>query len=294
MKVIEISFFGGFNICVDGRSLDMTASPRQLRLLSHLILIGDRSADKRELADLCFGYGEYAGRPEASLNALNALVHRLRETLSGLHPDLAGSIIYENGGYKVEFPSSVTTDVSTFESLSSRALGATDLSDAKKCAAEAIFLYKGEFLGGMLYDAYVRSLAEKYAAMHMRLVEFLFRILRSGGDHASICELAECAIAISPLCESFRYEKLLSLCEMQRYAEASEFYDTTVSLFAQKLSIAPSERFRSLGERIPNVKKGEMTVILSTRMSEKIPEIRRALSSITGLDEEGIDILLKR
>lgn len=294
MNGLKISFFGGFDICLGEKSLDMSASPRQLRLLSRLILIGERIIDKRELADLCFGYGEYTGRPEASLNALNALIHRLRETLSRLHPDLADSIIYENGGYRIKFPIGVTTDTCDFEALGSRALGSADLSEAKKYALEATSLYRGEFLGGMLYDAYVRSLAEKYAAMHMRLVEFLFRILRSDGDHAEICRLSERAIAISPLCESFRYEKLLSLCDMKKYAEAREFYDATALLFAQKLSIAPSERFRMLGERIPSVKENGVTVILSPQMSEKIPEIRRALSNITGLDEKRIEILTKR
>lgn len=293
MNSLKISLFGGFTISLDDLCLDVKRSRRQMRLLVHLILNRDRVLGKRELVDICFGYGEYAGRPKASLNALNALFHRLRASLSKVSKELSDSIVCEGGSYRMILTQDCEIDTELFEELSTKALACTDLSEAKRYALDAISLYTGSFLDGEFSDSSLKSRAQSYASTYLRLVELVCRILWAHGDLSSVESLSKRAIAIDPLCESFRYERLSVLCEIGRTNEAVELYNETVRIFAEKLSIAPSKRFRDLGEALFLQEKEKTVILLSSEHEHKAGEIQRVLARVIGAEEKDISVIIK-
>ncbi len=287
MENLKIRFFGPFTLSLGEKSVCETGARghRQWRLIKYLILNRERPVSRRELVDVVFGYGAYSGRFEEALNALNAMIHRARKTLSSLGLEPSKVIIYERNSYRFLLPEGTEIDCELFEYLSARVFSGGSLEEMKPHALGALEVYGGFFLDKNFPDEKTRLAVEKYHDTYKRIFNLACGALKRERDFITISEISERASAIDPFCEDFYIERVSALLEAGEKARAAEIYRKADEFFESRTELIPSERFRQLGEAFEG--KARVSLLLPEKYSDKTEKIRSLLIDALG---EGADV----
>lgn len=164
MAVLRLLFLGPLTLLADEQPLPLPATQKAQSLLAYLVLRRGRPQPRSELAGVFWPEAP----PRRARRSLNTALWHIRRVLPGDDYLLASA---EDVQFNPQ--SAFWLDVSDFEALlARRPAGEEALPDALDRLAQAVALYRGEFLAG-LYDDWV--LNERYA-LEARFLEALARL----------------------------------------------------------------------------------------------------------------------
>src|SRR5262249_4896925 len=180
---VRIRMLGPFEVRTGDGTVVEVPGVRLRALLAALALEPGRIVTREKLVDWIWGQQP----PADELNALQALVSRLRKMLPG------GVIEADSGGYRLAVPPDAV-DVSRFERLVGQARGADSAARADLLRS-ASQLWRGTAMEGVAlrgseaFDAAVTRLDELYLAALGDRVDADIRLGRGGGRGSEVTEV---------------------------------------------------------------------------------------------------------
>lgn len=249
--VLAATLFGGFSMTLDGRPLLLwqNRGSRVTGLLQYLLYHQEKSFRREELFDLLFS-GDESADPA---NTFRVTLFRLRKLLvsSGL-PDLP-YIESKNGlcGWNTEIP--VETDVDRFLRLTDaadRADLADNAQEALRARIEALSIYRGELLPGLMGEDWVAVESTRLKNRYLDCLDRAIAALEAAKEHEKIYEIATQAAAIYPYDEALHLLRIESLIELRRPKEALAVFETVTETYYAELGLQPSDEMNALHARI--------------------------------------------
>src|SRR5215470_6294753 len=270
---VRIGMLGPFEVRTgDGTAVEVPGV-RLRALLAALALEPGRIVTREKLVDWIWGQQP----PADEVNALQALVSRLRKMLPG------GVIEADSGGYRLAVPPDAV-DVSRFERLVGLARAAEPAARADLLRS-ALELWRGTAMEGVAlrgseaFDAAVTRLDELYLTALGDRVDADIRLGR-GVELAS--ELTE-LVATHPLREGFVAALMRALAEAGRRAEALTVYQRTRERLAEELGVDPSSELSALHTALLRGELGEGA-------ENRRTNLRAELTSFVGRDDDVVAV----
>lgn len=245
---LAATMFGGFSMTLDGRPLLLwqNRGSRVTGLLQYLLYHQEKSFRREELFDLLFS-GDESADPA---NTFRVTLFRLRKLLvsSGL-PDLP-YIESKNGlcGWNTEIP--VETDVDRFLRLTDVADRADNPAEALQARIEALSLYRGELLPGLMGEDWVAVESTRLKNRYLDCLDRAIAALKADKEHEKIYEIATQAAANYPYDEALHLLRIESLIELHRPKEALAVFETVTETYYAELGLQPSDEMNALHARI--------------------------------------------
>lgn len=245
MSQLEVRLLGNVEVRYLGRSLGIPAG-RQRTLLAALALRPGHVLSMEEIAERLWGIDP----PSSSRVTIRTYVKRLRRVLDGALGSATSVITSEHGGYRLRRDAAVV-DADLFRVLITRAASAGDHRAEAQLLDEALALWRGEALSGVVSESLVASVApameeERLAALHRRID----LCLEEGGTTADHLPMLRELLAKDPLQERFWAQLLQTLYLSGRQAEALREYERCRQLLADSLGTDPGTELRQLHQRI--------------------------------------------
>jgi DNA-binding SARP family transcriptional activator len=204
---------------IGGRWLEQ----RPGQILKYLVAERDRAPHVDEIADSIW--------PEADMNAaatVRYFVHALRARVEPEHPKRTGFsfVVARQGGYALE-RSRVTIDADEFEAKVRAGLDAfrgTEVDAAERLLADAISLYKGDFLADERYADWVLPERNRLRKVASDAIRALGRIRLDAGDLERAVELAARLTQLQPYDPDVHRHLIALLLTAGRRSDASRHY----------------------------------------------------------------------
>ncbi|MFI2437087.1 BTAD domain-containing putative transcriptional regulator [Streptomyces sp. NPDC018693] len=188
------------------------------------------------------------GGPVDPANALQTLVSRFRRTL----PPYAETMRWTSGGYRLDLPPDAV-DALRFERLTTGArhlLGSGQPSPAARQLSDALALWRGDALAGLLDHPFAAAAAARLEELRIAAVEdHTDAVLAAGQADAPencglLAELEE-HVTAHPLRERLRALQMRALCEAGRHTEALAVYEDFRKMLAAELGTGPGAQVRA-------------------------------------------------
>ncbi|MFC9506807.1 BTAD domain-containing putative transcriptional regulator [Streptomyces sp. NPDC057002] len=216
---------------------------KQRCVLAVLLCDAGRVVSAERLIDRVWGENP----PGSVRNILSGYVGRLRAALRS-----AGAsgvrLTRSSGGYLLDVaPESV--DVHRFRRLVAEARHTADTGQAAELLRDALGLWHGEALSGLLgawAEETRAGLGDEHLTAELRYHELGLRLDR----HAQALERLRQLAAAHPLDERVVRHLMTALCRGDRQAEALEAYEDTRHRLAEELGVDPGTELRALHRRI--------------------------------------------
>ncbi|WP_063790251.1 AfsR/SARP family transcriptional regulator [Streptomyces sp. NRRL B-24085] len=245
--IVQFLLLGGLEIRAECGSRATFRSELQ-RTLMHVLLVSEgKTVSVDALIDEL--WGELP--PSGVVNALQALVSRLRKKLASLERGREASrLIGHPYGYQLVVDED-ELDASSFVAAVTRAQAA----DGRPCEVvdmlrAALARWRGPVFGGEASGPICRAAAARYEEYRIRALELLFENELARGNHAGILgELRE-KHAENPLQERFCAQLMIALYRCGRQAEALSSYREMWSRLSEELGIEPSIELRRTEQAI--------------------------------------------
>ncbi|MEU4548007.1 BTAD domain-containing putative transcriptional regulator [Nonomuraea dietziae] len=176
-----------------------------------------------------------------TVNALHALVHRLRKALGE-----AGVVERVAGGYRLHVRAE-QVNAARFEELAkrgSRELAAGDVQRAASLLEEALALWRGEALADVRDIPFAGTAAARLDELRVGAVEDRFEAKLRLGHHGEILADVEAAAAAHPLRERLAGLRMRALHAVGRQSDALAVFEKVRETLAEELGVDPSEDLR--------------------------------------------------
>lgn len=254
MRTLNISMFGELSISYNDKIVDEKSqhSRKTFLLLAYLIAFRKKAIPQFELFEVLWKDNE----SDNPVNALRTLLSRTRNILSKLdYPDVNRLIKASNGSYYWNKEIPVSLDIDIFEEYYNL-LKKESISDDNKITygKKALELYKGSFLSNLSSEYWVVPMATYYNSIFINIVNILIDLYLKQDDYASIVELCNTAIALSPYQENFYYYLIDALYETGNSKDAIEQYKKAEAFMYANFGVSLSSKFSSLYKKICNTK----------------------------------------
>ncbi|MCE7010944.1 winged helix-turn-helix domain-containing protein [Kibdelosporangium philippinense] len=254
----------------DGTPIEVSAA-RLRTLLARLALAVGETVSSEALIDDLWGHNP----PTDALNALHALIYRLRKALRD-----PGALESAGVGYRLAVaPENV--DIRQFEHLATR--GRRELStgapqQAATLLGEALNLWRGTALADVREAPFADAAAVRLEELRAVVLEDRFEAELRLGHHAEILADLTAASADHPLRERLAALRMRALSAAGRQSDALAAYEEVRSRLADELGVDPSA----------DVREAHLAVL---RGSVERPELTPGrlparLTSFTGRDDE--------
>src|SRR5262245_35649908 len=214
-------------------------------VLAVMLLHANEFVSRERLIDELWGEAP----PPTARKALNVYVSKLRKALTrdGLDP-----IATEDGGYRFGIDHD-ELDLAHMQHLHVSArerVAAGDLEAAAELLHEALALWRGPTLAGLLLESHGR--AEVAQLDELRLTALMDRIDcdLALGRHEEVLGELHVLIGEHPLRERLRAQLMLALYRADRQAEALEVYQQAREVLVDELGIEPSQALQRLQKEI--------------------------------------------
>ncbi|MFQ6328363.1 BTAD domain-containing putative transcriptional regulator [Nocardia sp. CWNU-33] len=218
----------------DGAPIDLGGT-RVRALLARLALAGNEMVSVDSLLDGLWGEHSSGG----TVNALHALVHRLRKALAG-----AGVVETVAGGYRLR---SKQVDALRFEKLAkrgSRELAAGAVQRAASLLDEALALWRGDSLADVRDIPFAGTAGARLDELRVGATEDRFEAELRLGRHGEILADVEAAAAEHPLRERLAGLRMRALHAAGRQSDALAVFEKVRGTLAEELGVNPSEELR--------------------------------------------------
>ncbi|MFB9205487.1 BTAD domain-containing putative transcriptional regulator [Nonomuraea spiralis] len=233
----------------DGAPIDLGGT-RVRALLARLALAGNEVVSVDSLLGGLWGDDSSGG----TVNALHALVHRLRKALAE-----AGTVETVAGGYRLRLRAE-DVDAARFEELAGRGgreLAAGDAGQAASLLDDALALWRGDALADVRDIPFAGTAGTRLDELRVGAAEDRFEAELRLGHHGRILADLEAAAASRPLRERLAGLRMRALHAAGRRSDALAVYDQVRDTLAEELGVDPSEELR---ETHLAVLRGELDV----------------------------------
>jgi len=200
MEKLKVTAFGGFSMSMGGVALNGLSRKTRL-LLEYFVVFKGRGVTREELIELlgatgASGEGDSGGATGAS-GALNSRIHRLKEYLKRLSPNVP-VIINTHGTYRFNPSIECVFDFEEFERLYKDSLNTHRNREKLMLLLRAIELYKGDFLPNRTGEKWALPLNLRYRDMYADAVHTAIRLLEKENRFNEIIPLCRAAVAAEP------------------------------------------------------------------------------------------------
>lgn len=254
---IMIVTFGNFDIRYNNKSLLGKAGKRSLKimdLLKFFITFQDKNLLPEAIIDKVFADTE----TQDPKNALRTQIYRMRKMAAEITQDIiAGdesyfALDFQNGFYVFSLNEQCCFDASVFSRLIDQAnkIKDTDPKQALILYAEALSLYKGEYLAENQYCEWAIPFRNRYQRLYFRALLDQLELLKHYERYADIVEACEDGLQIDPYEESVYVYYLEALLELGQINQAGLQYKFIVNKLSQELGVKPSARLRETFQKI--------------------------------------------
>ncbi|TMR90437.1 BTAD domain-containing putative transcriptional regulator [Nonomuraea basaltis] len=261
----------------DGAPIDV-GGIRVRALLARLALAGGEVVSVDSLLD-----GLWGERPSGdSVNALHALVHRLRRALGGV-----GVVETVAGGYRLHVRGE-HVDAARFEELAKRGgreLAAGAAGQAALLLGGALALWRGDALADVRDIPFASTAGARLDELRVGAAEDRFEAELRLGHHGEILADVEAAAADHPLRERLAGLRMRALHAAGRQSDALAVFEEVRRTLAEELGVDPSEELRKTHVA---VLRGELEVPEAAPTGpEAVPgRLPAPLTSFVGREEE--------
>ncbi len=237
---MQIRVLGSVDVELDG-ALVKLAGPKQRAVLSMLALNANEVVSLERLIDGLWGDEP----PATAAKMVQQYVSQLRRALA----EQGGSEIVTRGrGYELCIdPGAV--DALRFERLLDRACAESD-GHRGDLAREALALWRGAPLSGMLEEPFAATEARRLEDLHLAAVELALEGDLQAGRHTEVAGRLATLVDEHPLRERLRALLMLALYRGGRQAEALEAFQDARWTLVEKLGLEPGPELRRLQEAI--------------------------------------------
>lgn len=261
----------------DGAPIDV-GGIRVRALLARLALAGGEVVSVDSLLDAL--WGEHPSGD--SVNALHALVHRLRRALGG-----AGVVETVAGGYRLHVRGE-HVDAVRFEELAKRGgreLAAGAAGRAASTLRDALAPWRGDALADVRDIPFAGTAGARLDELRVGAAEDRFEAELRLGHHGEILADVEAAAAAHPLRERLAGLRMRALHAAGRQSDALAVFEEVRRTLAEELGVDPSEELRKTHLA---VLRGELEVPEAAPTGpEAVPgRLPAPLTSFVGREEE--------
>jgi DNA-binding SARP family transcriptional activator len=175
---LRVSFFGNFEIFVDGEVLPLGANAKAVAILKYLLAHRARTVSR----DYLMGWLWPESNAKKARWSLNSAVHALRKISDEwtlLRAPCANFVVFEGGRYRLCPSLRVSTDVDEFDAhyeCGRRLMGEGRRHEAATEYEEAVRLYRGDYLVEELYEDWTmverERLINAYVSALTRLADY--------------------------------------------------------------------------------------------------------------------------
>ncbi|MCG5213220.1 BTAD domain-containing putative transcriptional regulator [Streptosporangium soli] len=261
----------------DGAPIDLGGT-RVRALLARLALAGGEVVSVDSLL-----HGLWGERPSGdTVNALHALVHRLRRALGG-----AGVVETVAGGYRLHVRTE-HVDAVRFEELAKRGARELAAGAAQRAASllrDALGMWRGDALADVRDIPFAGTAGARLDELRVGAAEDRFEAELRLGRHGEILADVEAAAADHPLRERLAGLRMRALHAAGRQSDALAVFAEVRGTLAEELGVDPSEELRKTHLA---VLRGELEI---PEAEQARPEAVRGrlpaqLTSFVGREEE--------
>ncbi len=250
---LQIHLLGTFHVALDGAPLAGLRSDKARALLAYLAVERTGPHRRERLATLLWGEAsEQAARASLRTTLLN-----LRQALAGLHPPL---LVITRHTVHLAATDDCWVDAAEFGAL----LDACDahphraLADCPDCVPrleQAVALYRGDFLAGLLVDApdFEEWRLLQQETLHARALTALAALTAyhlGRGRYARVQQYARRQLALEPWNEEAHRQLMRALAGVGQRSAALAQYETCCHALREALGVEPSPETRTLYEEI--------------------------------------------
>ncbi|MDO4565725.1 MAG: bacterial transcriptional activator domain-containing protein [Oscillospiraceae bacterium] len=250
-KGFYVQMLGGFAMFWDGREISLKSgdATKAMQILQLLLYNSPERVSSSYIVSHIFAYDDILN-PH---NNLKALISMLRRQLDAAGMPKSSYIQYRDNGYVWGAELLPLVDAHLFE----RALKTAEAETLKEKRIEsyrqALLLFEGEFLPGLLGSDWAAPLRVYYNELYSNAVRALSELLSEKGDYAALLEIAERSYRLLRT-EEWQILKMQCLMHLGRWDEAKQTYMEAVDIMPREYGVAPSEellqQFRLISSQI--------------------------------------------
>lgn len=224
-----------------------------MHVLQMLLYYGERGVSKDTLLKILFGANDSVAD---AANNLKVVISNLRRLLKRAGLPETTTIVFKAGSYYFVSDIPVEIDVQLFEEQVKKTQQMQD-EEFQQALSKVCSLYGGDFLPHLETYEWVMVAAAHYKEKYSGCTRKLAALLQEQKDYQQLLRLTTQA---SVLCrhEEWDVMRIQSLLAMERYQEAKEVYEETVTRLAQEFDVKPSAHLtnclRQLEQAIPSRK----------------------------------------
>jgi DNA-binding NarL/FixJ family response regulator/DNA-binding winged helix-turn-helix (wHTH) protein len=283
---VEYRILGPLEVVDEGEPVPL-GRPKERLALAVLLLHANEFVSRERLIDELWGESP----PPTARKAVNVYVSQLRKALTrnGLDP-----IATADGGYRIDADE---LDVAHMQQLLARArecAAAGELEAAAELLREALDLWRGPTLAGLLLESHGRD--EIARLDELRVTALMDRIDcdLALGRHEQVLGELNVLVGEHPLRERLRAQLMLALYRADRQADALEAYQQTREVLVEELGIEPSPALQRLQKGILAQDPAlELQAAIATPNAAASPPTRLVLAEDHYLLREGMKRLLE-
>lgn len=234
-NVLEVFTLGTFRLKWGEKSIscDINRAKRVWYLLAYILYHHKRPVPQSELIDLLWNDEKDRANPQSSLKTA---LYRARGFLEMLSPELSkGLIVYGSNGYSVSDEFAVVVDTDLFE----------EYAQSGKLA-DAVSLYKGDFLARLSSDAKTLPLQTYYRNMYFHCVKELLSKLYEEKRYEDGEMYCREALLADPYKEQTYQHLMKFLLAQDKKKEAVSVYEELDKLLLSNFGVVPAPESREL------------------------------------------------
>ena len=267
--ILKVTMFGEFQLIHETGILNEETihSDKLVKLLAYLLIHKERSLSIQELTDNLWHENE----TDNPAGTLKNLIYRLRRLMSSTVGE-EEYVLSERGAYRWNAAILVQSDVDLFKQLCSKAKNSKETQLAKLHYEEAVWLYKGEFLGRYGNESWMIPLTTYYHSMFLSSVKNLVHIYEEQEDYEQVEQLCNHALSFDLLDEQIHCSLIYSLIKQNKQFLAMEHYNKASKILCETLSIKKPVELQMIYDDLINMTKGEAAdpiAIIEKDMEEK-------------------------
>ena len=243
LETLKVDMFGNFSLTYRGKTVSENDKRmrKMWKFVKYLAARRERAVPEHELIDV-IGKSENINNPAS----IKTMLHRVRNIISVLDPELKNLLIHQNGTYYWNLEIPQTTDFDEFHKLFDEAEKCDDPKKKYAISSKALSLYRGYYLGGSFDIPDINATAHECHLIYIKLFDSCAEYLFSVRKYKQVISSAIDALVIDQYQESFYYYLIKALISVGDHKNALSYYNKASEIFYGKFKINLSDRIRAL------------------------------------------------
>ncbi len=236
-RTIRVSLFGGFSMRLGNKEIfreSKLKTNKALQLMVLLLCCPKRRASTELLVNSLLNAEELENPKAVCKN----LVYRLRKILreNDIVQNDEEAVVFENDAYHLHL--NCVSDIEAFDACW-KMLDSLDEADRFEACKQALKLYKGAFLGGMLSNYWVNEELAFLENRYFIFLNILVELVQKQGCYQEILNELVQAFGLYPHREDVYLAYIKALYECKHFNRAFQVYDNVCERLLSDIGVQP-------------------------------------------------------